>query len=549
MRLRDQYDWIVLGNHPGALLSASLAARLGLAVLVVPVVPTLGFLVSRSGQAFDPETNYLLGLGKSPKVDGLVYECLTQLGILSSEEEFIQSETSAPQVITPQARLTLTPNENLIFEFQREFGKPFSRQVGLVNALKSTEADYLSFWHSLPKRLTLTSTRKSASVEPLTLSDLRRKLKKNLNQVEASILAWISQRKKISDLSESFGQKDFNEVCQGLWHSVSPGSTSDPALFDLLHLFSLSRTGATFRGGLTSYREFLINLARRLGVHVPIKTDCKRIFIEKGRFTGVQVSNRGNPIVAGAGILGCSLDRALSRITYTGRNWFLRKKKSPQPVGWKFTLALSVHNEAVPSSLLSRAVWQERNAPILEIEVVNPSDYNLADPNHKILQIRTWMPFTVESLKRDYQSMIAGRMIRQVMEIFPFLEFHVTRIYPDFRLKSKGVAAGSLSHLAKKSSGPSSDESAATAASTESEDSAPSDDELSEVYGYSSLDAVPDNLLIYRDKGIGSTSGIDGLFVASDESYPSLGSLGPSVAAIEAVASLAHRSGLAGPFV
>ena len=59
MKLREQSDWLVLGDHPGALLSASLAARLGLSVLVLPFGPAARLFVSASGQHFDPEPNYL----------------------------------------------------------------------------------------------------------------------------------------------------------------------------------------------------------------------------------------------------------------------------------------------------------------------------------------------------------------------------------------------------------------------------------------------------------------------------------------------------------
>ena len=68
MRLRDQYDWIVLGDDPGALLSASLVAKLGLSVLVLPLFPVSTLKVTFGDKSveevLDFETNYVLGLGE-----------------------------------------------------------------------------------------------------------------------------------------------------------------------------------------------------------------------------------------------------------------------------------------------------------------------------------------------------------------------------------------------------------------------------------------------------------------------------------------------------
>jgi hypothetical protein len=523
VKLNDHYDWIVLGNHPAALLNASLVARLGLSVLILPVAPEgMCLSISESGQYFDPESNYLIGLGKSGKVDGLILECLNKLGMLPAEESLIDTQNCVPQVLT---------SENLLSEFQREFGKPFTKQLGLISALKHSESEYLNYWHSLPRRLTLSSNRKSKAIEPMSPGDVRRKLARSLKAYDPALVTWVSPRKRISDLAESYAKPELTEVCEGLWHAISSGINSDPNLFEMLQILSLSRAGGGFKGGMTVYREFLVNLANRLGVHIPPKVECRRLFIDKGRFTGVQVTSRGNMISTGGGILGCSLEKAYSRASYTGRSWFRRKKKPSAAIGWKFTLAFTVHKEAIPNGILSRLVWQEAGAPPLEIEIVAPADYNVDEPDHRIIYLRTLMPFTLESLKPEFQRLKAGRMMRQLMDILPFIEFHVTRIYPDFR---EGGVEGGPFGLADNSG--------------EADEDAPPN-ELTELYGFTTLEAIPDNLKMYDGKGVGSTTGIEGLFVASEESYPALGNLGPTVAALESAAWLAHQSGLAGPFV
>ncbi|MEO5970524.1 MAG: hypothetical protein ABIQ95_11405 [Bdellovibrionia bacterium] len=518
MRLRDHYDWIVLGNNPGALLSASLVSRLGLSVLILPMAPNLGLSVSKSGHYFDPEPNYLLGLGRSGTHSGLIFECLSHLGVPTPEIEYIGTGSSQPQVLTPRSRFVLARKEDLSYELQREFGHEVAQRFGLDGALKRTELEYLNFWENLPKRLTLSTEKSSASAEPLTLKDLRRKLKNKLHRSDLKVVPWINSNHTLSEWVSTIGASDLEDVCTGLWYAVTSSTHSNPALFELLHILSLSRTGASFRGGMTAYRKFLLTLARRLGVHVAAEIDCRRIFVEEGRFAGVQITGRGNMVSTRGGILGCSFDKAYNRVTFTGRIWFHKKKKSPVPIGWRFTLSIMIQRDIVMPKMLPRAVWQEKDAPILEIELTNPSDYGAHDPNYQILHLRTLMPFSMESLKLDYQKIVAGRMVRQAMEIIPFLETVILHIYPDFRNR---VDKSELQN----------------------------GNELETLYGFRTLQEIPDNLLVFAGKGLGSNTGIEGLFIASEESYPELGSFGPAVAATESVAWLAHRSGIAGPLV
>jgi hypothetical protein len=68
-------------------------------------------------------------------------------------------------------------------------------------------------------------------------------------------------------------------------------------------------------------------------------------------------------------------------------------------------------------------------------------------------------------------------------------------------------------------------------------------EQFAEVYGFLDLDKIPDNLRVIhqRAQGVGFESGIRGLFVASSESYPALGSLGPTLAALQTQTVLAQQ--------
>lgn len=64
VRLQENYDWIVIGDTPAALLSAALVARMGLSVLVVAEDGGKKWEVSDSGQLMDLEPNFLLGMAR-----------------------------------------------------------------------------------------------------------------------------------------------------------------------------------------------------------------------------------------------------------------------------------------------------------------------------------------------------------------------------------------------------------------------------------------------------------------------------------------------------
>ncbi len=523
-RLSDSYDWVVLGDHPGALLSASLAAKLGLSVLVLPLAPSLKLTISKDGQHLDPETNFMLGLapqGRGDRAPGLLAECLTRLGILPAELELVRGPAEPQQILTPTARVLFGGEaEALAAELRRELGPDVPPRWGLTEALAGAGPELASYWRGLPARLTVVpgKTRETGSrgesrpnQEKRTSSELRRAI---VRGAKGPAAAWTEQGRRVSDLSRLPEFSSLRELCRGLWFATTAAASDDPETDRLLQAATLMGSAATFRGGMTAYRDYLLRLARRLGAHVPPKAECRRVFIDDGRFVGVQVASRGSMISGRAAALGCSVSLARESFAVSGRSLFHKLSPPPVPSGWRFTLALTVGIEAIPPGMTTRSVWQESGAPILELEVVDPEDFGVRQAGRqevRILNLRTVLPFTQESLAPAYQRLIAARMLRQAGELLPFLDRHLVSVYPEFRSPQLG--------------------------------------ELSEVYGFPLPELVPENLRVHSGKGMGARTGYEGLFVVSGESFPELGTLGPTVAAIESVAWLAHRSGLAGPFV
>lgn len=539
MKFMDHYDWVVIGDHPGALLSASLAARLGLSALVLPVrekqsgdFPAMTTMagVSSTGQVFDPEPNFVIGMRNLVRSQGLLAHCLKKSGIQPLEEQLIVRD-SFPQVITRDHRVSfLLDDEGLQLEFLRELGKDKAQEFGLVDALKETESEVLRHWLELPDRFTWVEEENSKKAkkkkEHPTLETLMRGVSKRSKLPSRVRARWYQEGTLLDGVARDLKNRDLAQVLDGLWSILASGE-SESKVQDLnfaLQLLVLGRTGASFKGGLTAYREFLLRLAKRNGAHVADQIRCRRLFLESGRVVGVQASSHGNMIGMGAGVLGCSVKEARELLSESGAKAQRKLRSGLVPSGWRFSVALTVNSEAIPPGMAARSVWQEKDAPSLEIEVTDPSHYGQRDPESKVIFLRTILPLTDQTLQPTYQRLIATRMLRQLMEVMPFLEFHVVKIFPDFRnVESSRVAGAPVSSSVE--------------------------DSLSELYSFKDVSEIPTPLLCYRGEGLGTRSGIDGLFLVNGESFPHLGSFGGTVAAVEAVAWLAHRSGLRGPLV
>jgi hypothetical protein len=519
--LREKYDWIVIGDHPGALLSACLAASLKLSTLVLPLSYTLPRHQTKDGaHSLDFEHNHLIGLGTHPMGQGLIHACLKQVGapIPSNLIEDLQ------QVVTPEARVRFSRDATeMIHELSRELGMN-ARDSGTLAgswcaAVEGSLASVLDYWLRLPERLTIQKRAvpggdegAASSSSSTSSSSSKRGGGKGarpapvpreggapaLKGIGATAGRWYSVRERLSGLEERS-----QLVFQGLWNQIaSPGRDEDPTLRDFFTLACLSLTAAGFPGGMTAYRAFLLKVAEKHGAHVRPGLDCTRVFFQRGQFSGVQVAQRGEMTAAVGGAVGCSLEHVRSRVGSSSHSLLSRFKRAETPVGWTFSLSLKLEPAAIPPGFSSPLLWKEPDAPALSIE--------LAEPGKSSLYLRSLMPHTPESLDPAYQRTIAARMVRQAREVLPFLDRNLIDAFPDFREASRWKQAG--------------------------------------LYRFESLAEIPDNLKVYGGSGLGAQSGIEGLFCVSEESYPQLGSLGPAVAAVEAVAWIAHRTGLSGPF-
>lgn len=525
MKLRDQYDWVVLGEHPAALLSAAMAARLGLSALVLPVGEGIPVVAASDGAFLDRESNFVLGINPliaEGSANGLLGQCIAKLGILKNEEEQFLLEGRIPQVLTPDLRLQVRADPlGTLEELARELGtdsEPLLRQLGISSAWTCAAERVPKFWSQWPDRLTLETSSDSksgkalkAKAVPLSLREYLPRLSKELRGDGREAQRWFDLKSAIEYRKDVVSGAALYEALCGIWAGLSGRDRNRQVKrSELLHLVSMAGTSGAYVGGMSRFREFLRRQGRKYGVHFPERGEAIRIFAEGNRFVGVQSSYRGQMIAAGAGILGVSPERLPESLLERSERRSVWYRKQVRIIGWRYSFAVFVDEKAIPPGMTHRMVWQEADSPALEIEWADPMEYGFRRPGQAVIFLRTQLAYEQASLNREYQRLMAARMLRKLVEIVPFSEYRIARIFPDFRDGAEPA-------------------------------------EMAQVYPYEEIGMIPDDLLVYEGEGLGCVSGLDGLYVATEESYPGMGSVGPVVAAMEAVALLAHQAGLPGP--
>lgn len=493
--IKELYDYVVLGDAPGALIGGCLAAQRGKSVLVLPVESKwkAGVFFSREYLTF--ESNFFLGS---------VGDCLGEIGILPAERSSIKSEDVYLQVLTPSQRVSFTADTTSFeAELKREFSKYPDLKDGLITALNSSEFAIIDFWKQIVSKLETAKQKEWPSFLNTTLDQLRTQLLfENQRRGRKTAKAFFAPKNNIhkntfSGLS-AVDIPGWNELCAGVWFGLTSSYCQFPSPFELIHLMTLAKTSAYFRGGLMCYRDLLRRLLQRLGAQIISRSHCSSVYLSDNRPSSVQISKMGGVVGVNRILLGISLDRITSLFArgHPSANIIPDgMASSKKPWGWKMSFVVHLHAHGILPGMSRRVVWYEENSPPLEIEMVKTSEYHLSQHHRVLFYVRSIIPYLPENLAPSFLQVFAQRMLNKFFEILPFSERHVLRIFPDFR----------------------------------------NENHLPEIYPFGKLSEIPEVLLCFEHDGVGFQSGIKDLYNASYESYPQLGSLGGYFSALQTV--------------
>lgn len=173
--------------------------------------------------------------------------------------------------------------------------------------------------------------------------------------------------------------------------------------------------------------------AESLGVTVLRNSSISRVFLEKQHLVGIQVEGDGKMVSTRKLLASGDLSILASQIHQTASSASAHKKRIPMPLGWRFSIGLSVREEAIPAGAPQSFLISMANAPTIEVEWSSPAVYGLSDAGQRLIFIRTALPLQQQTLDREYQRKIAQRLLAALAEVFPFLEYNLIRMLPDVR--------------------------------------------------------------------------------------------------------------------
>ncbi len=505
MKLKDRYDCVVVGDHPGAILAGLLVNRLGLTVLMIPQCGSQGKVYSKDKMSVvDPESSWFLGLGEHRQSQGLWRELLSKLEI-SDTEKLVDSKNLNSAVWCQGSHFVVSKE---LQDWDVECDWNFTDTHAPLKKMPQIFARYsepmLQFWQKYPQMLRKQDRRSKLSWASFTRSsaDIRSylfepKTNENISRTSQD-KKWMNQR-----LSRLDAQTQ--AWIGSLWSLQTEERAHARDLFDLLHLTTLGQTGRSLQGGVWELRSFLTRTAQERGVLVLDHPVSLEIRLNQDRISHLLLGEEKKQVDVGSLMVGCSVDQM--------KNLLQKKIKLDElckPSGWFFTIAARVSRDFFSDSHARRFAIHEEGSPVLYIEVKTVEEYGLeGNSKDDIVFLRTTLPFESESLDPGFQNRVAKRMLKAAAQYFPLLDEKCKNVFPVL-------------------------------------DSA--DEEFSQVYGFPSLEYIPENLRIYLNPGVGPETNIKGAFIVSGESYPQLGTWGSAVAAVEASHWLALQSGIPGVF-
>jgi hypothetical protein len=433
------------------------------------------------------------------------------------------------QVLSPQVRVRLGRSHSDVQEdLEKELGLEFTRSLQVPYFLSSIERMMSVLWDEFPNRFNLKldpkeeasaqvkvphpsptgkPSKKSKAGEPAETQQLVRESVAEFIKSK-DIQQWIKflYQQDSELLRLGIGQQDFEDIL-GAIHWVTQGKSSPwESEVEAVKSLSLMRTASGFQGGRSALKQMLLRAAQKNGAHVSQGRFCKRIFSDRGKLTGVQLSNSGNVIGAAGLILGVTLDEASTLLSEENRTHSaLRSGAVCQ--GWLFSISLLVPKLALPPGATSFMVYSSRDSSPLIIELSSPDEFGADPTDLRLVFIRCEVPFESSALEPEYLRVVASRMIQELDQVFPGLVGRAIRIYPDYRMNHSS--------------------------------------EIQECYPYLTPREIPDALRIFSRNSVGSVqSGIEGMFLGTRESLPGFGDFASVVSAIEASAWIAQKNGI-----
>lgn len=528
------YDWIVLGRHPSAVLSGCLATRLGAKVLFLPNVGQ-AFKTSRDKGAgaedfeLDYESGWIGGFSshRSPEEQGLLELCLNRIDPQLVQKWFSPEEQTF--LFTQNNRIL---SEDFFNDWVQRFesGKSKKIQKAQLKIWADSEKDLVQTLNKIPSLLNteLPSKKPSTREEKNRIksffklkalsfsSSIGRRLEKKWFFKKNSSLSFVKNRslnrEKLEILTARFAESSGILLKS---EDLAQAGLSDWACFYASRLRRIKLN-------VNDWIDDLLRIAQTQGASIDAAADIESIIFQSNRYNGIEYipGKEEDKIRVSSHGLVCGTSTVFLEIHLCGKkkNKISKKSKVKSTIkGWVFSWVFYAPAGSWEKSLPRRLLWSEIGSPPMEWEW----DWLVqkGDEDKTVLRVRTILPWSEDSLHISYLMHILENVAEQAFRLFPGIDFLGFNSKTGVDGKSKTLRTDDHEDLLKK------------------------------LYPWRTLESIPENVRIYFGKGTGVDSGVEGLFLTNETTYPALGSFGWSIAALESSAWLAHRLGMSGPLM
>ncbi|MBI2606723.1 MAG: hypothetical protein HYW49_11655 [Deltaproteobacteria bacterium] len=501
----SRYDLICCGGSLASYLTAALAAKTGLSVLLLDwyAQPESDSAPSRALLDAIPS---LFSFESSDNV----LRCFEKLGV-SFDRSGLQKAESVLQVLLKDQRFVISDSfEMTLSELEREV--PCGEELrSFLSKIYGARKSLPRFTHDITRLVRLGS---SEAWRVRSFWGRKYRVLTARKCVPFSSL--------FADGDKSIAHRLACAMLGALTHSVPVNIGAEQCL----------RSLPIFLGGrywLRSGSEALkADLARVIRVHggdIKKGISADSLVADRDRLLGVLLTSHDGIVTADHVVVGCAHKRLYSTLPPPMRDSaVMRGLTRIQPSLWRFSISVGVRKQAIPvgsTSLMVRIADFE--APLSEDNLISiqivpelrsgagASESGLRESDVTRILLTALVPYRASSLDYRYLRRLAGRMLRALFEVMPFSDEHVVSLTPDF-LKDE--------------------------------------DAIRKYYSFRGLDWMPEELIHYYVQGhrgaqdfwsIAVKSGIPNLYFVGRPIWPSLGTYGEILSAMEVYEDLRER--------
>lgn len=425
-RLQDRYDWVVVGDHPAALVAGLAALKRGNSVLFVP-------FGDRPGR--EPQRQWVLGGLEGGSFGRLVRENLgispADLGIVPARAEILHPRfrfrvPDRLEAWWPRIRRDLLDGEDASRATRRaETSRLRDWSTGLAAAVESGRLDR--------REASASSSGSGGRKDGARRESWRRPWEAPLQELLAD-----TQPAEDGEFLSALRAAASPESAPGRWRARPAWETWWAAQ-------ELMMSGKV-EGGWSALQHRLRELGREWGgSFLGARDEVSRFFVESGRVVGLQILARTEMIQTHRVLVGAPVRRIhdrfsggeapapAARLAKAGTGL----PASPLTRTRGFTLSVIVREEAVSEQVPDYVIWTEEGVGgvPLEIEVIRPRPGPV-----RIVARATLGPDELRAAAPDPQLLlepspltrvIRARMLRKLTEVFPYIEFHAVEIQPN----------------------------------------------------------------------------------------------------------------------